>query len=193
MENSTRCRNGQGKHLKGNSTMDEVNMKTEMATRTALLNQLNACGMRPLPNTEPEIIKWFADRGVTCDGSHGYLTLTQADGNAAVPSSACETLRRERPELFAADAARDKVSSREDLERGSTSEISKAKAQYIGQHGLSAYEALPKTRREAELKAAPVSLDMSRSEYLALSFSERSRLAGAIGAEGIGRIMSRRG
>jgi hypothetical protein len=173
--------------------MNEVELKSASAVRTALLNQLNACGMHALPNTESAILAWFTDKGVTTTAPNGYLVLTQTDGSAAVPSSACETLRKERPELFAADAARDKVSSRQDLERGSQSEISKAKAQYIGQHGLAAYEALPKTHREAELKAAPVSLDMTRSQYLALSFSERSRLAGAIGAEGIGRIMGRRG
>src|ERR1700676_1703977 len=106
--------------------MTELELKAEKETRTRLLNQLNACGMHPLPDTEPALIKWFTEKGVTCDASQGYLTLTQSDGSAAVPSSACETLRKERPDLFAADAKRDKISSRQDLERGTKLEINKA-------------------------------------------------------------------
>jgi hypothetical protein len=173
--------------------MDTEQLKSASAVRTALLNQLNACGMHPLPNTESAVLAWFADKGVTASAPSGYLVLTQTDGSAAVPSSACETLRRERPELFTADPARDTVSSLQDLERGSASEIARAKSQYISKHGLEAYQRLPRTNAQAELTAVPVSLDLSRSQYLALSFSEKSRLAGVIGAKGIEKIMSRRG
>jgi hypothetical protein len=172
--------------------MNEVELKSASAVRTALLNQLNACGMHALPNAESAILAWFTDKGVTASAPNGYLVLVQADGSAVVPSSACETLRKELPHLFTADPARDTVSSLQDLERGSASEIARAKSGYISKHGLVAYQRLPKTKAEAELKAVPVSLDLTRSQYLALTFSEKARLAGAIGAEGIGQIMSRR-
>ena len=173
--------------------MTEAELRADSAVRVALLNQLNACGMHPLPNTETTILRWFAEKSVSLDASHGYLALTQSDGNAAVPSSACETLRREHPEFFAADATRDKVSCKQDLERGTQTDIYKAKSAYIAQHGLAAWEALPKTKDEAVRKSAPVSLDMTRAEYLALTLSERARFAGAVGAEGVSRIMARRG
>jgi len=173
--------------------MTEQEMKAETRTRAALLNQLNQLGMRPLPNSEPAILQWFQSKGVTASGEAGYLTLTQADGSACVPSSACETLRKECPHLFASDARRDKISSRQDLERGTNQEIAKAKSDYIRANGVDAWERLPKTKVEAERKSAPVSLDMVRSEYLALSFAEKARLAGVLGPDGISRIMARKG
>jgi hypothetical protein len=173
--------------------MTEEEMKAETRTRAALLNQLNQLGMRPLPNTEPAILQWFQSKGVTASGEAGYLTLVQSDGNAAVPSSACETLRKERPDLFASDARRDKISSRQDLERGTNAEIYKAKSDYVKANGLEAWERLPRTKAEAERKSAPVSLDMTRAEYLALSFAEKARLAGVLGADGISKIMARKG
>jgi hypothetical protein len=172
--------------------MNTEALKSGSAIRTALLNQLNGCGMHPLPNTESAILAWFDSKGVTASAPTGYLVLTQSDGTAVVPSSACETLRRELPHLFTADPARDTVSSLQDLERGSASEIARAKSQYISKHGLEAYQRLPRTKAQAELVAVPVTLDLTRSQYLALSFSEKSRLAGVIGAAGIGQIMSRK-
>jgi hypothetical protein len=172
--------------------MTNEELKSDAATRTALLNQLNQLGMHPLPDSEHAILAWFTGKGAACSAQPGYLVVTQADGSPVVPSSACETLRRERPELFAADAKRDKVSSRQDLERGSASEIFKAKSDYIKEHGVEMWERLPATKVSAEKRSAPVSLDMTRDEYKQLSFREKARLAGVVGPNGIGKIMNRK-
>jgi hypothetical protein len=171
--------------------MNEVEMKTELAVRNAVISQLHSCGLKPLEGSEPAISEWFKSKGVTATAPNGYLELTQTDGSAAVPSSACETLRKELPHLFVPDPKRDAISSRQDLERGTSQEISHAKANFISQHGLPAYEALPRTRAEAERKAVAPSPDMTRSEYLSLSFSDKARLAGVLGSAGIGKIMAR--
>jgi hypothetical protein len=171
----------------------DTEMREQLAVRSALLAQLHGCGMRPLPDSEPEILRWFADKRVVVSAANGYLELTQDDGSAAVPSSACETLRRERPELFVADPKRDAISSRQDLERGSQSEISKAKALYVSQHGLAAWERLPQTKAEAERQSVAPSPDMTAKEYRALPFSDRVRLSGIIGPAGVGKILGRKG
>jgi hypothetical protein len=172
---------------------NDTEMREQLAVRSALLSQLHACGMRPLPDSEAEILRWFADKNVLVSAANGYIELTKDDGSAAVPSSACETLRRERPELFLADPKRDKVSSRADLERGSQSEISRAKAIYVSEHGLAAWERLPQTKAEAERKAVVPSPDMTAKEYRALPFSDRVRLSGIIGPAGVGKILGRKG
>jgi len=173
--------------------MNEVEMKTELATRNALLTTFHQCGMKPLADSETAILAKLKELGVSAEASAGYLSLTTLDGTAIVPSAACERIRKECPHLFVADPRRDAVSSRADLERGTPQEVSQAKAQFITKNGLAAYEALPKTRAEAERRAVTPSADLTRSEYLSLSFSDKSRLAGVLGSAGIGRIMSRRG
>src|SRR5271169_2502868 len=99
--------------------MTDTEMRDALATRNALITQLHQCGMRPLADTEQAIEQWFKARGVTASAPNGYLVLVQSDGSACVPSSACETLRKEKPELFVPDPSRDAVSSLQDLERGS--------------------------------------------------------------------------
>ena len=91
------------------------------------------------------------------------------------------------------DPKRDAISSRQDLERGTPQEVSQAKSAYIAKNGLPAYERLPRTQAEAERKAVAPSADMTKREYLSLTFSEKAKLAGILGAAGIGRIMGRQG
>jgi len=161
--------------------------------RNALISQLHQCGMKPLPNSEKTILDWFAGRGVTCSAEPGYLVLTQQDGSAAVPSAACETLRKEMPQLFLPDPRRDSIVCLQDMERGTPLEIARAKSAYLKAHGQTSYENLPRTREQAERRAVVPHVDMTRKEYLQLSLSDKSALAGAIGAAGIAKIMSRQG
>src|SRR5579862_4983040 len=164
--------------MKGRNTMTPEEMRQQVAVRNAVVSQLHSCGMRPLQNTEPAILAWFKSRGCTLSAERGYLEVTQADGNAAVPSSACETLRKELPHLFVPDPKRDEISSLEGLSRGTPQERLKARAAFIAKHGLDAFEALPKTQKEAERKSVAPSPDMTRKEYLGLSLREKSQLAG---------------
>lgn len=172
--------------------MTEQEMRTAVASRTALLNELNRVGLRPLEGSEDQIIRWFTDKGVTADTSAGFLQLRQADGSEVIPSKACLTLRQERPELFASSVKFDKVSSLEDFNRGTLTERTHARAEFIREHGLSAFEKLPRTKAEAERRSCEIGPGMTRSEYLSLSLSEKSRLAGVIGSAAIAVIMSRR-
>jgi hypothetical protein len=125
--------------------MNEAEIRRELAVRNAILNQFHSCGMRPLQGTEPQLEDWFKSKGCKLSADNGYLVIEQADGSAAVPSSACETLRRELPHLFVADPRRDEISSLADF-RGTQTEILKAKAAYIRQHGLAAYTFLDSGR-----------------------------------------------
>jgi hypothetical protein len=171
--------------------MNEAEIRQQVAVRNAVITQLHGCGMRPLEGSEAAILDWFKGRGVTLSADHGYLELKMADGSAAIPSSACETLRRELPHLFVADPRRDEISSLADF-RGTQTEILKAKAAYVSKHGLAAYERLPRTAAEAQRKAVAPSANMTRDEYHRLSLKEKAQLTGILGPDGIGRIMSRR-
>jgi hypothetical protein len=173
--------------------MTPEQMKSAVVTRNAILSELNRIGLRVIEGCEDEVTKWFASKNVTADLSAGFLQLRQSDGSEVVPSRAMLTLRGERPELFCSSPKYDKITSREDLNRGTPSEISKAKALYIRENGLAAFERLPRTRAEAQLRSAEIGPGMTKREYLALSLSEKSRLAGIVGANAIAVIMNRRG
>ena len=173
--------------------MTTEDMRQQVAVRNAIITQLHSCGMRPLEGSEAAILQWFTSRGVTATAPNGYLVLTQSDGSAAVPSSACETLRTECPHLFVPDPKRDAITSRADLERGTTLEIARAKSEFINKHGLAAFENLPRTKADAERRAVAPSPDMTAREYAQLSRSEKSRLIGAVGIDAITKIMARKG
>ena len=173
--------------------MTDAEIQKELQVRNALINQLHACNMRPLENTESALASWFSDRGAKLDASQGYLTITLPDGQPAIPSSCCETLRRERPELFVPDPRTDSICCRADLERGTPQEIAKSKSGYISKFGLEAFQLLPKSRAEAETRAVAPNPDMTRKEFLSLPFRERSRLAGIVKENGLRRIMARQG
>lgn len=172
--------------------MNETEIRQSAAVQNALLKTFHSVGMKPLQDTEGTLLEKLTAMGVTADTSAGYLSLTLADGTEVVPSAACERLRKENPLLFVADPKRDAVSSREDLERGTPEEIFKAKSAYIKTAGADAYERLPRTKAEAEVKAAAPSPSMTRKEYLSLNRHDKAQLAGVIGAAGIGKIMARR-
>jgi hypothetical protein len=171
--------------------MTETELRNEMQLRRALLTTFMQCGMRTLPGAEATILAQLKALGVECDASLGYLRMTQA-GTEIAPSGMTERIRKELPLLFVPDPKRDTVSCRQDLERGTATEIMQAKSKYITQNGLAMWEALPKTRAESELKTAPVSPDMTKLQYLALPFAERVRLSGIFDAETIGKIMARK-
>lgn len=173
--------------------MTETEMRDSVATRNGILTLANQCGLHPLRGSEDAILTWFKSKGVSCDFSSGFLRMHQGDGSEVIPSAGMMTLRSEKPELFAANPRYDKVSSLEDFNRGTSAEISKAKSDYIREHGLEAFQRLPKTRAAATLQAVEVGPQMTRKEYLSLSFSEKARLCGAIGSDAISVIMNRCG
>lgn len=181
---------------KATQQMTPEEMRGQIAAQNAIVNQLHQCGMRPLAGTEDTIVEWFKSRGCTLSAERGYLEVTMADGTAAVPSAACETLRREKPELFAADIKRDKICCKADLERGTPLEIIRAKSAYVAQHGEESLANLPKTREEAELRSAEVSPAMTRRQYEALSRSQKANFISALGdsaLEVLAKIMVRKG
>jgi hypothetical protein len=144
--------------------MTEAEMRQAVIARTAILSELNRIGLRVIEGCEDEVAKWFSDKGVTTSVANGFLEMKQADGGDVVPSRALVTLRTARPELFASSPKYDKISSREDLNRGTPSEISKAKSDFIKEFGLSVFEKLPKTRAEATLKSCEVGPGMTRKD-----------------------------
>jgi hypothetical protein len=172
--------------------MTDAEIRNEQALRSALRSAFLTVGMRPFPDSEATMLAKLKELGCTTDLSAGYLKLFQA-GTEISLSGACERLRRELPSLFAADPRHDAVSSREDLERGTSAEVAKAKSAYISQHGYNAYAALPQTRKQAAVKSARVDPSMTKNEWLALPFSERSRLAAVFDQETLGKILSRKG
>jgi hypothetical protein len=171
------------------STAEEI--RDEFALLSAIRDIFWTYGMRLLPDKERDVLSHLRSLGVSAAvGGTGYLILQQGS-TLMVLSEACETVRKQLPQLFTADPRHDAVSSREDLERGSPSEIAHAKSDWIKSHSLEQWERLPATRAEAERKAVVPDANLNRASFLALPFSERSRLAGVLGAAGISRIMSR--
>jgi hypothetical protein len=173
--------------------MTPEQMKDSVASRNALLSELNRLGLRVLAGSEDQVIRWFTDKNVTLATTNGFLEMKQADGSDVTPSRACVTLRNEHPEFFASNVRYDKVSSLEDLQRGTPQERLHARMEFINKFGLDVFENLPKTRALAELKSCEIGPGMTRREYLALSRSEKIRLIGIIGDDGIRVIMSRQG
>jgi hypothetical protein len=173
--------------------MTDTEIRQEQQLRTALRSAFMQCGMRFIsPDAEATILAKLKALGVECNATLGYLRMNQGATEIA-PSGMCERLRAELPLLFAPDPKRDAVSSKADLERGSAVEISAAKSQYIREHGLASWEALPATRAQSELQTAPVNPDMTKAQYLALPFSERVRLSGVFTPEVLARIIGRKG
>jgi hypothetical protein len=173
--------------------MTPEQMRDAVLQRCAILSELNRIGLRVIEGCEDEVTKWFASKGVTCDLSAGFLQMRQADGSEAIPSQACLTLRREKPELFASSVKYDAISSREDFNRGTHQEQVAARTEYIRKFGLVAFETLPRTHAEAQLKSVEIGPGMTRREYLSLSLAEKSRLLGTIGGQAVAVIMNRKG
>jgi hypothetical protein len=170
--------------------MDTVAIENAVAVRNALISAFRSVGMRLLPDADRQLTALFESKGVTATtNAAGYLELKQGN-TLMVLSNAFETIRREHPEWFVSDPRRDAIASREDF-HGSPQEIAHAKALWLSKHSLAEWEALPRTRAEAEIRSVAPSADMNRKEYLSLPVSERAQLAGLIGVDGISRIMSR--
>lgn len=161
--------------------MTPEQMHQQIAARNAILSELNRIGLRVLAGSEDQILKWFSDKGVVTSTANGYLEMKQSDGSDVTPSRACMTLRSECPQLFASNPRYDKISSLEDFGRGTERERMQARSQYISEHGLDAFEALPRTRAEATLRSAEVSPSMTKREWLALKTSEKIRAIEAFG------------
>jgi uncharacterized protein YdbL (DUF1318 family) len=148
--------------------------------------------MKPLEGSEAKILEQIKALGVSCDTSAGYLSLTQADNSGVVPSALAERLRKDSPLLFVPDPSRDPVTSKADLERGTDGEIQKAKAQFITKFGLEKWNSLPATKEDARKRAVVPDINMTRSEYMSLSFKERSAMC-SLGTDVISKIMARKG
>jgi len=172
--------------------MTDEQLKEDLAIRRALNSVFLQCGMRPRPDAESQLLNKLRELGCTLDISSGYLKIFQS-GTEVAPSGAAERIRKDNPQLFAADPKRDAVSSLEDLERGTSKEISQAKSQYIRDHGMSAFAALPRTKVQAAHQNAEVKPDMSRAEWLALPVSERARLSTIFDPATLSKIIARRG
>ena len=171
--------------------MTDAEIRNEQALRGALRSAFLAVGIRPLPDSEATLLAKLQELGVTADVSAGYLKLNQGATEISL-SGACERLRKELPSLFAADPKHDAVSSREDLERGTPLEVARAKTAYIAKFGFEQWANLPQTKKQAEWKSAPVNPDMTKAEWLALPFSERSRLTAVFDQETLGKILVRK-
>jgi hypothetical protein len=172
--------------------MNDTELQNAVAIRRAVNTAFLQCGMRLLSDDAIEpILAKLTELGCTCDASQGYLRVTQGATEIA-PSGMCERMRKDMPTLFVSDPKRDVISSLEDFQRGTALERAHARAEYITQYGLEAFESLPRTKADATRKNAPVSPSMTRSEWLALPLRERARLMGIFDADTLGRIMSRR-
>lgn len=170
--------------------MDTVTIEQTFAIRKALAAAFSQHGMRLLPGGVEQVEQLLKSKGVAVTiNPAGFLELRQ-DATQIVVSSALEGIRTQAPALFVSDPRYDAISSREDF-RGSPAEILKAKALWLSQHSLAAWETMPATKAEAERKAAPIDANMSRAQYMALSLAEKSQLISAIGSEGIEQIMVR--
>ncbi len=173
--------------------MDLSELQKQRDVSNKLTQLFYQCGMKPLEGTEAKILEQVKALGVTASTDAGYLALTQGpDNSGVVPSALAERLRKDNPLLFVADPSRDAVTSKADLERGSDGEIQKAKAQYISKHGFEQWANLPATKEEAKRKAIVPSVTMTKAEYMALPWKERSALC-SLGADVITRIMARKG
>jgi len=173
-------------------TMNTEQMQKDLQVRNALLQTFHQHGMKPLPDALEPILAKLTELGVTANADAGYLSLTQGD-TAVVPSAACERIRSLLPQLFVADPRRDKVSSREDLERGTPGEIAKAKSDWVKANGMQRWESLPRTKAQAEAKAIVPSAMLTAKEFRLLSRADKAALSGVLGYAGIERIMARRG
>ena len=169
--------------------MTEAEMRELVAVHNAILDACHAAHLKPLPDTEPQILDFLKSLGVVASAPNGYLELRQGD-NELVVSKCCERIRTAHPELFVSDPSRDAIISKEDF-HGSTLEVTQAKSQWIAKHGLAAWEALPNTRALAERRAVIPSPLMSRADYVALDVHSKARLAATIGVNGIRRILAR--
>lgn len=173
--------------------MTPAEMQNAVAARNAILSELNRLGLRVLAGSEDAVLAWFVSKGVSMSTANGYLELHQSDGSDVVPSKACTTLRTEHTEWFASNPRYDTISSMADFSRGTETERNRARSEYISKFGMEAYLRLPKTKEQAAIQSAEIGPQMTAREFRALSLSEKSRLTGIIGADGVAVIMSRKG
>ena len=171
--------------------MTPEEIKQRMRLYDAVREAFYTARIKPLPDYEEKILQHIAGLGVVAEvADAGYLILRQDQTQMAV-SQACETIRQSHPEWFIS-SAKDRVVCREDLDRGSATERVSARSAWIAAHGLEAWEKLPRTRAEAERKAIIPDPSMTAAQYVQLSVSEKSRLAAALGVDGVRKIMARK-
>ena len=168
-------------------TTDEMKQLAEL--HGAVLDAFHAARIKPLPDTEQQILDYLQSLGVKASAPNGYLQLEQS-GTQMVVAQACESIRDAHREWFVSDPSRDAIVCREDF-HGSATEIISAKSAWIRKHGLEAWERLPETRALAEKRAVVPSPTMNRQDYLSLDVHSKARLAAAVGIAGIRRIMAR--
>jgi hypothetical protein len=148
----------------------------------------HAAGCKP-KDTADILNKLQAEYGVTASESNGLLKLEQS-GTVMDIGAALGTYRQKYPRDFYGEAG--EVNFKSDLAGDSA-----AKARFISEKGLSAWEALPYDSKspganKVVTDAIPLA-SMTCAEYLRLSVAEKSKLAGNIGISGIQKIMARKG
>jgi hypothetical protein len=173
------------------STPTDNELRSQVATREALRDAFSSYGMRFTEADNVDIILGkLSALGVTA--TVGPLGLELAQGSTEMSlAKACATLRQQNPTLFASDTRFDQISSLEDF-HGLPSEVIKAKSQWVSEHGLAAFEALPRTRAKAALQSVAPSATMRRQEWLAIPLKERARLMDVLGVDTVGKIMARK-
>ena len=170
---------------------DELEVSPEIYN--SVVDAFHAINVKPLDGQVDKIVAALRGKGVgIAVTEQGYVELSMS-GLPVNHATVLEAFRKQQPELFTPDPARDEFSSRDQFNRGTDSEIRQAKIAYVKKFGIESWEAMPATKEQAERRAIAPSIDMPASAYMAMTVAEKSRLCGRIGAAAIGKILSRRG
>jgi hypothetical protein len=147
----------------------------------------HAAGAKP-KDVAAIISKLKAEHQVELSVEGGLLTAHQS-GTLANLGTIIAAYRQKNPREFYGESG--SVNFKDDL-AGDTS----AKARFINEHGYEAWSNLPLNEKSPGANRvvtdAIPSEAMRAKDYARLSITEKSKLAGEIGAAGIERILSRR-
>ena len=129
-----------------------------------------------------------ADHGIEATVSGGLLSLKQGSTTFDL-GTVVSAIAEKHPRLFYGGAGT--VNFKSDL-----ADDPQAKVRYIKEHGLPAWDALPLNEKSPNANKVVTdqipNSEMTSQEYMRLSLSEKSDLAGRIGAVGIQKIMARK-
>jgi hypothetical protein len=147
----------------------------------------HASGSKPKDITAI-IRKLASDFQVECSVEGGMLTMKQGGVIASV-GTILSAYKAKYPREFFGEAG--SVSYKSDLAGDNA-----AKVRWINEHSFDEWNALPLNANSAGSQHVVTDqiphAGMKRSEYQRLSLSEKSKLAGEVGAKGIDAILSRR-
>jgi hypothetical protein len=156
----------------------------ESAERT-----FHASGSKPKDVAEI-ITKLEANHQVVCSTEGGLLSMTQNGAPVSV-GTVLAAFKEKNPRDFYGGAG--EIAYKDDLANDTP-----AKIRYISEFGGDAWARLPLNEASAKANGQNVkngvipSLAMKASEYARLTTSEKSKLAGEIGYQGISKILARR-